>query len=145
MNNPHEGTVQLAHAGRTVTLRFTWRVVASLQAEWGMEAYADRIGRAINLRVVDDMAELLSRCAGITADEARDWSPPMTEAATALGQAWLAFWVGPQKAEEAAASAEADPLMSHPILSRLRSMLRFGPGSAGTNSGAPPATRPASA
>lgn len=143
--NPHEGAVPLAHAGRTVVLRFTWRAVASLQAEWGMDAYADRISRAINLRVVDDMAQLIAITGGITPAEAMEWSPPMTEAATALGQAWLTFWVGPAKAEEAAAGAEADPLMSRSILSQLRSMLGSVRGSAGTNSGTARATRPASA
>lgn len=139
--NPHEGTVLLAHAGKTVTLRFTWGAIGALQGEWGAQ-YADRIAQALNERKVDDLAELAARASGMTIEAVKEWSPPIIDTVTAISDAWAVAWVGADKAMSAKeGEGEENPRKAPSMWSRLRSALHSAPASAGPNSGHSPLTR----
>jgi hypothetical protein len=131
-----DGRVQLAHTGRTVTLQFTWAVIADLQTAWGPDAYAKRIADALDNRIVPDLAELVARSGGLSADDVMAWSPPLVETATALQEAYAAAWLGPKRlrqVREAAGEEGANPRRQ--TLLMLLSRLRSGRGFGGATSG----------
>lgn len=143
--NPYEGAVPLEHAGRRVSLRFSWGVIASLQAEWG-EGYGDRVGLAVDQRKLDDLAVLISRAGDMPVADVMAWSPPIMETVSAVSAAWAAAWLGVggvEKAKEAAGEA-ANPRTALSMLSKLLSRVRSGQVSAGPNSGPTRQPQPAS-
>jgi hypothetical protein len=138
--NPHIDAVPLAHAGRTATIRITWRVLQVLQRDWG-EGWASRFVSALEREQVDGMAELVALAAGMSVDEVMDWSPPTAITARALWDAYAMTKMG-AKAE---ADAEAgNPLKAQSILSRASAVLHSVRAWAGPSSGKAPLTPPAS-
>jgi hypothetical protein len=138
--NPHLDAVPLAHAGRTAMIRFSWRALQVLQRDWG-EGWSQRFVDALTGEKVEDMAALISITSGMSVDEVMDWSPPTSIASAALWDAYSLTKLGQKPAEEGAAQ---NPLKALSRLSKVFAGLRFGPGSAGPNSGNRPPTQPAS-
>lgn len=140
--NPHLDAVPLAHAGRTATIRFTWRALKVLQRDWGDE-WTRRFVDALSLEKVDDLAELVAIASGMTADEVMDWSPPTAVTVAALWDAYGLTKLGKKPEPEGEASSE-NPLMARSILSKASALLRFARVSPGPTSGSKPPTPPAS-
>lgn len=140
--NPHVDAVLLAHAGRTVTLRFTWRVLKVLQRDWGAD-WTRRFADAMTLEKVDDLAELLALLTGMSQDEVMDWSPPTAITVQALWDAYGMVKLGQKPQSEDEASTE-NPQKARSILSKAFPFWPFAPVSPGPISGNRPLTQPAS-
>jgi hypothetical protein len=140
--NPHIDAVPLAHAGRTATIRFTWRALTVLQRDWGDE-WTRRFVDALSLEKVDDLAELVAIASGMTAEEVMDWSPPTAVTVAALWDAYGLTKLG-RKPEADEAEATENPLGARSILSKASALLRFARVSPGPTSGSKPPTPPAS-
>lgn len=138
--NPHLDAVPLTHAGRTVTVRFTWRALEVLQRDWGKE-WSARFAEALGHETITDMAELLAVTTGMTPDEVKDWSPPTSVAAAALWDAYAMTKLGQKPVAEGEAE---NPLKARSILSKASAVLRSVQAWAGPNSGKAPLTPPAS-
>lgn len=140
--NPHIDAVPLVHAGRTATVRFTWRALEIIQRDWG-KGWPARFSEALGHETVSDMAELLALTTGMTVDEVMDWSPPTSVAAAALWDAYGMTKLGQKPATQAEGEA-ANPLMARSILSRASAVWRSAQAWAGPSSGKAPPTPPAS-
>lgn len=141
--NPHIDAVQLVHAGRTATLRFSWRVLRVMQRDWGADEWSQRFVEALNKEKADDMAEAIALMSGLSVDEVLDWSPPTALAAQAMWDAYGILKMG-QKSDATGDDASPNPLKARSILSTASAALRFVQGLAGPNSGNKPPTQPAS-
>lgn len=140
--NPHLDAVLLTHAGRTATLRFTWRALHVLQRDWG-DDWRERLFVALDKEKPDDMAALIALLSGMTADEVMDWSPPLTMAGQACMDAYAILKLG-RKDVEAGEHDPANPLKGVSLLSRMSAALRFAQGWVGGSSGTAPPTQRAS-
>ena len=133
--NPHLDAVPLAHAGRTATIRFTWRALKVLQREWG-DNWRERFANALTSENVDDLAALVSITSGMGADEVEEWSPPLLTTVKALWDAYSLLRTG--EAAKPEGEAGENPRQAQSILSKASAALRFALASAGTNSGKAP-------
>lgn len=142
--NPHIDAVQLVHAGRTVTVRFTWRALETLQREWG-EGWGERFVTACTTENVADLAELMAVATGMTADEVKDWCPPTQMTAQALWDAYAFVKLGRKDSEaEAGENDPANPRLMLGMASKASAVLRYVRGLAGRRSGTVHPTPPAS-
>jgi hypothetical protein len=139
--NPHIDAVPLAHAGRTVTIRFTWRALAVIQREWGDE-WSARMVAAFEGRKVEDLSELIAVTAGMTLDDVNDWSPPLDPSIKALYEGYLITKTGEKP--RAAVAGDENPPKAQTILSKASAVLQYVLGLDGPSSGTKPPTQPAS-
>jgi hypothetical protein len=140
--NPHLDAVPLAHAGRTVTVRFTWRALEVLQRDWGKE-WGARFAEALANETIGDMAELVAITTGMTTEEVMDWSPPTSLTVQSLWDAYAMIKLGTKPKPEGEVDAE-NPLKARSILSVASAALRSARAWAGPNSGKTPRMPPAS-
>jgi hypothetical protein len=140
--NPHLDAVPLAHAGRTVTVRFTWRALEVLQRDWGKE-WGARFAEALANETIGDMAELVAITTGMTTEEVMDWSPPTSLTVQSLWDAYAMIKLGTKPKPEGEVDAE-NPLKARSILSVASAALRSARAWAGPNSGKAPRIPPAS-
>lgn len=140
--NPQIDAVLLAHAGRTVTLRFTWRVLGVVQRDWGDE-WTRRFADALTLEKVDDLAEIVALLTNMTKDEVLDWSPPTAITVQALWDAYGILKLGRKPKPESEADAQ-NPPTARSILSKAFAFWPFAPASPGPISGSKPLMQPAS-
>ena len=138
--NPHIDAVPLAHAGRTATIRFSWRALQVIQRDWGVD-WPERFSEALDKGKVEDLSELIAITTGMSQDEVMDWSPPLMPTVKALWDAYAITRTGQKDA-----SPEGDPenpRNARSILSKASALLHFVQASAGRNSGSKPPTPPA--
>lgn len=156
IENPFLGSVPLTYAGRTVELRFTWHVIAKMQAEFGAIQYVHKVGAIMQNKDVAGLAKLISLATAkvidadvtidgpvLSAEDVMQWSPPVVTTSEALQEAWVLSLFGPDKVPEAAAST-ANPQMARKTTRTLSTLLSI-PGFmrvfAGKNSGPSPPTQ----
>lgn len=135
--NPHIDAVPLSHAGRTATIRFTWRALKVLQREWGGE-WQERFVLALQNDIPGDLAELVAITTGMTPEAVEEWSPPLNITTKALWDAYMILKTG-QEAKPQPAEGEAEnPQQARSILSIAHAALRSVQGWAGPSSGKAP-------
>lgn len=139
--NPHEASVPLTHAGRTLTVCFNLRAIAAVQSAYGKETYLERVAYVLKHRDAEGLAFLVAlSTTGETADKILDWSPPLVPMAEAVQVSFLLAMHGPTMTREEAVGA-ADPRKAHAITSLKQLLQRFMPVSRGPKSGTSPHTQ----
>lgn len=139
--NPEIDAVRFEHAGRTVTIRVSWRVLKVLQRDWG-DAWRERFIKALDQEIIDDLTEIVALITCMAPEDVMEWSPPTAPIASAIFQAYALTRTGEKPAE--ASEANENPLKARSILSTASAALRFVRGLAGPTSGNKPLTPPAS-
>lgn len=141
--NPHVDAVPLAHAGRTATVRFTWRALKVLQRDWGKD-WQPRFVEALTTENVEDLEELVALTTGMTAAEVEEWGPPINATVKALWDGFAILKTGQAEQPQGAANGDQNPPKARSMLSTASAVLHAVRAWAGPSSGTARPTPPAS-
>lgn len=142
--NPHVDAVPLAHAGRTATIRMSWRARQVIRREWG-EDWQSRLTKSLDAENEADMAQIVAIASGMSVADVLDWSPPTAICAQLIYDAYQISRMGgtSPNADQEAKGGE-NPLLARSMISKLFALWPFKLVSAGLSSGNKPPTQQAS-